>query len=111
MRNVLEYTSDHIGRHQHIGRGNDVRRMQRVRVSQNELFTYQMTPQFLEIIEVRNGGGEWQTRVFVGMTPDGDLFECALTYDDECAAALGLEYRTATFEQMRRIDGELFNYL
>ena len=88
-----------------------MRRMQRVRVSQNELFTYQMTPQFLEIIEVRNGGGEWQTRVFVGMTPDGDLFECALTYDDECAAALGLEYRTATFEQMRRIDGELFNYL
>ena len=70
-----------------------------------------MTPQFLEIIEVRNGGGEWLTRVFVGMDDAGSHYLVARTYDDECAAALGTEYRTTSFEQMRFVDGELFNYL
>jgi hypothetical protein len=51
-----------------------------------------MTPQFLEIIEVRNGGGEWHTRVFVGMDDTGSHYLVARTYDDECAAALGTEY-------------------
>jgi hypothetical protein len=53
-----------------------------------------MTPQFLEIIEVRNGGGEWHTRVFVGMDDTGSHYLVARTYYDECAAALGTEYRT-----------------
>jgi hypothetical protein len=70
-----------------------------------------MTPQFLEIIEVRNGGGEWHTRVSVGMDDTGSHYLVARTYDDECAAALGTEYRTTAFQQMRPIDGEIFNYL
>ena len=69
-----------------------------------------MTPQFLEIIEVRNGGGEWLTRVFVGMDDTGSHYLVARTYDDECAAALGTEYRTTAFEQMRFVDGETFAY-
>jgi hypothetical protein len=48
-----------------------------------------MMPQFLEIIEVRNGGGEWHTRVFVGMDDTGSHYLVARTYDDECAAELG----------------------
>ena len=70
-----------------------------------------MMPQFLEIIEVRNGGGEWLTRVFVGMDDTGSHYLVARTYYDECAAALGTEYLTTAFEQMRFVDGELFNYL
>ena len=69
-----------------------------------------MMPQFLEIIEVRNGGGEWLTRVFVGMDDTGSHYLVARTYDDECAAELGTEYEVDAFKEMRFVDGETFAY-